>query len=64
VGTHTRKPWTKFVTQDNQHLTSPEAFDFLSKLLRFDHQVGGEGGGGRAGDLLLWRGAPSCSCSR
>mmetsp|Transcript_3190 Transcript_3190/g.8438 ORF Transcript_3190/g.8438 Transcript_3190/m.8438 type:complete len:421 (+) Transcript_3190:663-1925(+) len=38
VGTHSRKPWTKFVNADNQHLTSPEAFDLLSKLLRYDHQ--------------------------
>lgn len=39
VGTHQRKPWTKFVNADNQHLVSPEAFDFLDKLLRYDHQV-------------------------
>jgi casein kinase II subunit alpha len=39
IGSHTRKPWTKFITPDNQHLVSPEAMDFLDKLLRFDHQV-------------------------
>ena len=39
VGRHTRKPWTKFVTPDNQHLVSPEALDLLDKLLRYDHQV-------------------------
>ena len=39
VGSHTRKPWTKFVNADNQHLTSPEAFDLVDKLLRYDHQV-------------------------
>jgi hypothetical protein len=39
VGSHTRKPWTKFITPDNQHLVSPEAMDFLDKLLRYDHMV-------------------------
>jgi casein kinase II subunit alpha len=39
VGSHTRKPWTKFVTAENQHLVSPEAMDFLDKLLRYDHMV-------------------------
>ncbi|KAL6759458.1 casein kinase II catalytic subunit [Haematococcus lacustris] len=37
VGSHSRKPWSKFVTPDNQHLVSPEAMDFLDKLLRYDH---------------------------
>ena len=39
LGRHSRKPWTKFVSQENQHLVSPEALDFLDKLLRYDHQV-------------------------
>lgn len=39
IGTHSKKPWTKFVNPDNQHLVSPEAIDFLDKLLRYDHQV-------------------------
>ncbi|XP_026455648.1 casein kinase II subunit alpha-like [Papaver somniferum] len=38
VGRHSRKPWTKFVNADNQHLAVPEAIDFLDKLLRYDHQ--------------------------
>ncbi|CAI5503755.1 unnamed protein product [Closterium sp. Naga37s-1] len=38
VGRHSRKPWSKFVNSDNQHLVSPEAVDFLDKLLRYDHQ--------------------------
>ena len=38
LGRHTRKSWQKFVNQDNQHLVSPEAIDFLDKLLRYDHQ--------------------------
>ncbi|GER28876.1 casein kinase alpha 1 [Striga asiatica] len=38
VGRHSRKPWSKFVTPENQHLVSPEAIDFLDKLLRYDHE--------------------------
>jgi len=39
VGRHSRKPWAKFVTPENQHLVTPEALDFLDKLLRYDHQA-------------------------
>uniref|UniRef100_M4F6U6 non-specific serine/threonine protein kinase n=1 Tax=Brassica campestris TaxID=3711 RepID=M4F6U6_BRACM len=35
---HSRKPWSKFINADNQHLVSPEAIDFLDKLLWYDHQ--------------------------
>ena len=38
LGRHPRKPWNRFITQDNQHLVSDEAMDFLDKLLRYDHQ--------------------------
>ncbi|GMF49944.1 unnamed protein product [Phytophthora fragariaefolia] len=38
LGTHTKKPWEKFITQENKHLVSPEAIDFLDGLLRYDHQ--------------------------
>lgn len=38
LGRHTRKPWNRFISQDNQHLVSDEAMDFLDKLLRYDHQ--------------------------
>ncbi|PQQ14596.1 casein kinase II subunit alpha-2 [Prunus yedoensis var. nudiflora] len=38
VKRHSRKPWSKFINADNQHLVSPEAIDFLDKLLRYDHQ--------------------------
>ncbi|XP_057493040.1 casein kinase II subunit alpha-like [Actinidia eriantha] len=38
LGRHSRKPWTKFINADNRHLTTPEAIDFLDKLLRYDHQ--------------------------
>ncbi|KAF9578988.1 Casein kinase II subunit alpha [Lunasporangiospora selenospora] len=32
-----RIPWTKFVTQANQHLVNDESIDLLDKLLRYDH---------------------------
>lgn len=38
MGRYTRKPYTKFVNETNQHLCSPEALDFLDKLLQYDHQ--------------------------
>ncbi|XP_057493111.1 casein kinase II subunit alpha-1-like isoform X2 [Actinidia eriantha] len=38
VERHSRKPWSKFINADNQHLVSPEAIDFLDKLLCYDHQ--------------------------
>jgi len=33
-----RKPWTKFITSENQRFISNEAIDLLDKLLRYDHQ--------------------------
>jgi casein kinase II subunit alpha len=33
-----RKPWSKFITPENQKYCSNEALDFLDKLLRYDHQ--------------------------
>jgi hypothetical protein len=39
VGRHSSKQWSKFVTPENIHLSSPEAMDFLDKLLQYDHQV-------------------------
>ena len=39
LGRHSRKRWERFVHSENQHLVSPEALDFLDKLLRYDHQV-------------------------
>lgn len=38
LGHRSRKPWTKFVNAENQHLVTPEAIDFIDKLLRYDHQ--------------------------
>eukprot|EP00002_Diphylleia_rotans_P038114 TRINITY_DN8619_c0_g1_i1.p1 TRINITY_DN8619_c0_g1~~TRINITY_DN8619_c0_g1_i1.p1 ORF type:complete len:330 (+),score=73.20 TRINITY_DN8619_c0_g1_i1:229-1218(+) len=33
-----RRPWTKFANAENQALISPEALDFLDKILRYDPQ--------------------------
>ena len=38
LGRHSRKPWTKFVNAENNHLVTQESLDFLGKLLRYDHQ--------------------------
>lgn len=38
IGRHSRKPWNKYISAENQHLVSDEAIDFLDKLLRYDHQ--------------------------
>ena len=38
LGQHPRKPWIKFVTPENEHVSGPDALDFLDKLLRYDHQ--------------------------
>jgi casein kinase II subunit alpha len=34
---HSKKPWPKFVTTQNEHLVSEEALDLLSKMLKYDH---------------------------
>ena len=34
LGRHSRKPWTRFIAPENQHLVSEEAMDFLDRLLR------------------------------
>lgn len=34
-----RIPWQSFVNEDNKRFVSPEAIDFLDKLLRYDHAV-------------------------
>lgn len=38
LGTHSRKEWQSFVNDENKHLVSPEAFDLLDGVLRYDHQ--------------------------
>lgn len=37
LGRHVRKPWSRFVTSDVQHLITEEGLDFLDKLLVYDH---------------------------
>ena len=37
LGTHSKKPWKKFVTPQNEHLVSDEALDLLSQMLKYDH---------------------------
>lgn len=37
LGRHSRKRWERFVHTENSHLVSPEALDFLDRLLRYDH---------------------------
>lgn len=39
LGRFPRKNWHSFVNTENQRFVSPEAIDFLDKLLRYDHQV-------------------------
>jgi casein kinase II subunit alpha len=36
INRHTKKPWKKFATPENQNLAVPEAIDLLDKLLRYD----------------------------
>ena len=38
LSTHARKPWARFITNENSHLVSEQAIDLLDKLLRYDHQ--------------------------
>lgn len=39
IGTnHTHQPWETFIMPENVNLVSPEAIDFVDKLLRYDHQ--------------------------
>ncbi|RCK66080.1 Casein kinase II subunit alpha [Candida viswanathii] len=38
LGYYNKRPFSRFVTPQNQHLVSEEALDLLDKLLRYDHQ--------------------------
>uniref|UniRef100_A0A7S0VVS1 non-specific serine/threonine protein kinase n=1 Tax=Polytomella parva TaxID=51329 RepID=A0A7S0VVS1_9CHLO len=38
IGTHSRKPLTKFITPQNRNIVSSEALDLIDRLLRYDHQ--------------------------
>ncbi|GAA5894102.1 hypothetical protein JCM6882_007984 [Rhodosporidiobolus microsporus] len=37
LGRHSRKPWSRFVTSDNQKYVSNEAINLLDRLLQYDH---------------------------
>eukprot|EP00923_Selenidium_pygospionis_P039126 GHVN01068152.1.p1 GENE.GHVN01068152.1~~GHVN01068152.1.p1 ORF type:complete len:358 (-),score=75.69 GHVN01068152.1:90-1055(-) len=37
LGRHPRKPWTKFINVENQHLCTPEVVDLIDKMLVYDH---------------------------
>ncbi|CDR96782.1 casein kinase II, alpha chain (CK II), putative [Babesia bigemina] len=39
LGTYPRKPWSKFINAENQHLCVPEAIDLLDKMLVYDHTM-------------------------
>ena len=36
VGKHVQKPWQRFISQENEHLATPEALDFLGGMLKYD----------------------------
>mmetsp|Transcript_4519 Transcript_4519/g.8279 ORF Transcript_4519/g.8279 Transcript_4519/m.8279 type:complete len:137 (-) Transcript_4519:274-684(-) len=38
IGTHSRKPWDKFIHEENRHLVSKDALSLLDKMLRYDHE--------------------------
>ena len=37
LGNHPKKALSKFITNENKHLVSNEALDFLSQMLVYDH---------------------------
>lgn len=37
LANYPKKPWQKFINQDNSHLCNTEALDLLSKMLVYDH---------------------------
>lgn len=39
LGRFPKKNWNSFQNAENARFVSPEAIDFLDKLLRYDHQV-------------------------
>ncbi|CCE87210.1 Piso0_005753 [Millerozyma farinosa CBS 7064] len=38
LGYYNRRPWKRFINENNSHLVSDEFIDFLDNLLRYDHQ--------------------------
>jgi len=39
LGRYPRKPWSRFVTTENQRYISQDAIDFVDRLLQYDHQA-------------------------
>lgn len=39
LGNYQRKPWSSFVSKENQHLLLNEVVDLIDKLLTYDHQL-------------------------
>lgn len=39
IGSHQRRPWEKFITDENRHLTTPDALHLLDHMLVYDHQM-------------------------
>jgi casein kinase II subunit alpha len=37
LGKYSKKPFTKFVTNENSHLVSQDALDLLENMLIYDH---------------------------
>ena len=37
LGNYPKKPWSKFINNENKNLCPPEALDLLSKMLVYDH---------------------------
>lgn len=37
LGRYSRRPWTRFVGAENEHLCSPEAIDLIDRMLVYDH---------------------------
>jgi casein kinase II subunit alpha len=38
LGHYTRRPWTRFINPNNNHLICDEVLDLIDKVLRYDHQ--------------------------
>lgn len=38
LGYYNRRPWKRFINENNQHLVSEEFLDFINNLLKYDHQ--------------------------
>lgn len=39
LGRHSCKLWSKFITNENAHLATPDAIDLIDKLLVYDHEA-------------------------